>query len=438
MKLIRQQDVRQVWSLAWPVMLANITFPLLGLVDTAVMGRLDGHEYLAGVAIGASIMTFIFWGFSFLAMGVSGQVSQAFGAGQNSLIKIHLVRYLFVAGGLSALLMLVHRPLIDWSLDWMGASDLVSEQAKIYLSIRVLGIPAILFSITCLGWFVGMQNTRVALSTRMIAQVVNIVLDVVFVMALHWQVAGVAWGTVIAEYLAALLVLLAVMKHSKTLPGITWSEVFHKEAFKRIFATGQALLSRTFVLLFTLAYFNHLGAGISDSILAANAILLTFHNVISTALDGFADAGEALTGRAIGAKSRPQLIAAWRTTGVLSAGLALMLSLGFWLLGEQLIAILTNQADLQSIAKDYLPWLCLMPLWGFVAFWLDGVFVGAHLSRQMRNAVILPFFLFFLPATLWFQPLDNHLLWLLFSLYFLFRSLLMLRYWTVFYHRLAF
>lgn len=416
---------RHTWALMWPVMLANLSLPLLGLVDTAVLGHLEDSVYLAGVALGASLMAFVFWGFNFLSMGLSGFTSQAHGARDPVRIRTQLAQYSLVALGLISLVLLAHRWLIDAGLDFMNASAAATAEAELYLSIRVWGVPAQIFNTMLLGFFTGLQNTRISLYTVSMAQLVNLVLDVVLVHVFGLTTAGIALGTVASEYLALALVLWMLRRTLRGLaPGLDAARLRRAGAYAAIFSVSFSLFLRTFLLLSGFAWFNRLGAQLGDSVLAANAILLTFLTLISNTLDGSAAAAEAQVGMASGRNDASHLGNALWTSGLAAFALMVALSLVFALAGPATINLLTSQTDLAALARQHLVWVVLLPITGGLAFWLDGVFIGARQTSQMRNGVIFGFALF-LVATHSLPP-GNHWLWLGFSLLFVGRSLWML------------
>lgn len=417
---------QRTWGLMWPVMLANLSLPLLGLVDTAVLGHLDDSVYLAGVALGSSLMAFVFWGFNFLSMGLSGFTSQAYGARDATRIRTQLAQYCLVALCLSSLILLSQSWLIGQGLAFMNASDQVSAEAQLYLSIRIWGVPAQVFNTMLLGFFVGMQNTRISLYTVSLAQMVNLVLDVVLVYGFGLTTAGIALGTVISEYLALVLVLIMLSKTLGNLaPGLDHRLLTRLKAYSAIFSVSFSLFLRTFLLLLGFAWFNRLGAQLGDEVLAANAILLVFLTLISNTLDGSAAAAEAQVGRAVGQGDTEHLKAVLHTTGWSAVALMVAMTLVFGLLGSYIIHLLTSQAGLRTLATQYLIWITILPLTGGIAFWLDGVFIGARRTADMRNGVVAGFLVFLLSSST-LSTINNHLLWLCFSLLFVTRSLWML------------
>lgn len=416
---------RRTWGLMWPVMLANLSMPLLGLVDTAVLGHLDDSIYLAGVALGASLMAFVFWGFNFLAMGLSGFTSQAYGARNSRRIRTQLLQYSFVAMALIALVLISHRWLIEAGLTFMAASDAATAEARLYLQIRAWGIPAQIFNTMLLGFFIGLQNTRVSLYTVSLAQMVNLVLDVVLVYGFGMTTDGIALGTVLSEYLALALVLLMLRRSlGRLAPGLYRRRLLKISAYRAIFTVSFSLFLRTFVLLMGFAWFNRLSAQLGDTVLAANAILLVFLTLISNTLDSSAAAAEAQVGMAVGKREPAVLASVLWTTGWAAIVLIAALAGLFASLGGLIIQGLTSQAELAATAMAYRFWVVLLPLCGGIAFWLDGVFIGARRTGDMRNGVMAGFLVFWLAG---FALGDtNHGLWGAFLLLFFTRSAWML------------
>jgi MATE family multidrug resistance protein len=413
----------------WPVMLANMSLPLLGLVDTAVLGHLEDSIYLAGVALGASLIVFVFLGFNFLAMGLSGFTSQAKGANDPTQIRTQLAQYSLVAGGLSILVLLAQAWLIEFGLAFMQASDAASAEANIYLNIRIWGVPAQIFNSMLLGFFVGLQNTRISLVTVSVAHIVNLILNITLVYGFGMTTDGIALGTVISEYIALTLVLFTLWRALNRLPpGLDKHRLRTLKAYSKIFSVSFSLFIRTFLLLMGFAWFTRLSAAMGDSVLAANAVLLAFLTVISNSLDASAAAAEAQVGLAIGQHNPERLKEALWTTGWCAFGLALALALIFGVLGNAMLALLTSQQDLRQQASAYLPWVAVLPVIAGLAYWLDGVFIGARQTAQMRNGVMIGFISFVLLSQV--LPATNQALWLSFSTLFAARSLWMLYiYW---------
>ncbi len=402
---------RRLWRLAWPLMLTNLTVPLLGLADTAVLGHLEDPKYLGAVAVGANLFSLLYWSFGFMRMGTTGLAAQAYGRrdidGQTAL----LLRSLLLAIAIALILIAFQTPLIRIGLALMNPGPEITALAAEYAAIRIWSAPAVLCQYTLVGWLIGSQLTRGPMVMLIAANSINIVLDVAFVTALGWNSRGVAMATVAAEYFATGLGLWLVWQR---LPG-------HSASLKQLVGTladylaliqvNRFLMVRTVTLLLVLAFFTAQGARQGEVILAANAVLLTFLLVISNGLDGFANAAEALVGQAVGLRSRQRFTVICRTAARWSLIGALLLTVLFVVGGHWLIGLLTSIDEVRGSARDYLPWLWTLPLaavWGYL---FDGIFIGATRTRDMQNTMLFSALAVFLPAWWLTTGWGNHGLW---------------------------
>lgn len=403
---------RHLWVLAWPLMLTNLTVPLLGLVDTAVLGHLDNPEYLGAVAVGANLFSILYWTFGFMRMGTTGLAAQAWGQ-QDAFRQVALLlRSLMLAVGIGLLLIVFHPPLIATGLHLMNPSPSVAELAAEYASIRIWSAPAVLCQYTLVGWLIGTQFPRGPMVMLIIANGINIVLDIFFVTVLGWNSRGVAMATVMAEYGATAIGFAIVLKRMPEGQKLTRELFGHVADYLRILQVNRFIMVRTIALLLVLAFFTAQGARQGDIILAANAVLITFLLVISNALDGFANAAEALIGEAIGKDSKDQFKTVFSSALRWSIWGALLLTIAFVLGGRWLISLLTDIDAVQTTAWQYLPWLWLLPfaaVWGFL---LDGVFIGATRTREMQNTMLFSALVVFLPVWWLTTGWGNHGLWL--------------------------
>lgn len=424
MPITSRSPLQRVWSLAWPIILSNVTVPLLGLVDTAVVGHLPDSRYLAGVTLGATLFGFLYWGFGFLRMGTTGLTSQAVGREDDGAVRNLLGQSLLMAGAIGALLIVFSGPLIALGLWLLDGSQEATRLAGEYAGIRILSAPAVLANYAILGWFLGQQNSRVTLAIMVLTNSVNIILDLIFVIGLGMTVNGVAWATVIADYSALTLGLWLVWRQLKGLEGRFLRErLLRIKAYAELFQVNAHLFVRTWGLLFAMAFFTAQGASQGDVILAANAVLLQFIMLVSYGLDGFAHAVEALTGRAIGRRDWREFSAAVGAAArlsLLTTGAAMLI---FALAGNTLIALLTDLTAVREAAAVYLPWMVLMPALAVWSYLLDGVFIGATATREMRNSIFIGLAIY-LPSWWLTQRLGlgNHGLWLAFMLFTLVRS----------------
>src|SRR5690554_2997086 len=403
---------RRLWALAWPLMLTNLTVPLLGLVDTAVLGHLHSPEYLGAVAVGAKPFTNLYWTFGFMRMGTTGLAAQAWGKRDAFAQVALLLRSILLAIGIGLLLILFHQPLIRIGLELMNPSPEVAALAAEYAAIRIWSAPAVLCQYTLVGWLIGTQFPRGPMVMLIIANGINIVLDVFFVTVLGWNSRGVAMATVMAEYGAALIGFAIVLRRMPEGQRFTRALIGQVSDYLAILQVNRYIMVRTIALLLVLAFFTAQGARQGDVILAANAVLITFLLVISNALDGFANAAEALIGEAVGKGSRRRFRLVFRSALRWSLWGSLMLTVAFVLGGKWLISLLTGLEEVRTTAWQYLPWLWLLTLaavWGFL---LDGVFIGATRTREMQNTMLFSALGVFLPVWWLSTGWGNHGLWL--------------------------
>ncbi|TVP51534.1 MAG: MATE family efflux transporter [Halomonas sp.] len=425
----------RIWALAWPIILSNITVPLLGLVDTAVVGHLPDSRYLAGVTLGATLFSFLYWGFGFLRMGTTGLVAQAMGRESDSDVRNLLGQSLIIAFGIGALLIVFASPLITLGLWLLDGSEVATDLAREYAHIRLWSAPAVLANYAILGWFLGQQNSRVTLMILLLTNSVNIVLDIWFVVGLGMTSNGVAWASVIADYSALAFGGYLVLRQLAQLEGHFLRErLLALTAYAALFNVNANLFVRTLGLLFAMAFFTAQGARQGDTVLAANAVLLQFIMLISYALDGFAHAAESLIGRAYGRKDWGEFAATVRAAARFSFWTAGAAALLFALGGNALIALLTGLEEVRTTAALYLPWMVAMPLIAVWSYLLDGIFIGTTAVREMRNSIFIGLAAY-LPAWWFSQGLGNHGLWLAFMLFTLVRSAVLIYYYYFHYHR---
>lgn len=409
------------------MILSNISTPLLGLVDTAVLGHLDSEQFLAAVALGGLIFSFIFWGFGFLRMGTTGLTAQAFGEDNKQEINAVLARALLLAVIISVLLILTQPLIASLSFNLLQSDARVEQYALQYFNIRLLSAPATLCSYVLMGWFLGQQNVKVPLFIVVISNGINIALDLLFVYHYQMQVEGVALATVIAEYFGFMLALIIALrmarKNNKT--GFCY-DIINLQKIKAMMLINSHIFVRTWCLIFAFAFFTAQAAKMGAVVLAANTVLLNFQTFMAYALDGFAHAAEALVGKALGAKDKLLLRQTIFTAGLWSLAIAIVFTLVYFYFGAGMINLLTNLVDVRAMAYQYLPWLIIMPLVSFVCYLLDGVFVGAMLTAQMRNTMLFSLFAVFLPVWYYSQHLGNTGLWLAMTLFMFARSLSMM------------
>ncbi len=409
---------REVWRIAAPMILSNISVPLLGMVDTGVVGHLESAVYLGAVAIGATIFGFIYTGVNFLRMGTTGIAAQRFGASDYEGMRVSLGQALIVALLIAFALIALQVPIGRLAMTLVGAEPAVQTFALEYFSIRIWSAPGTLANYVLIGWFIGLQNARVPLLIFLTINITNIILDLVFVLGLGMKVDGVALASVIAEYCAVFVGLAFAAKELRRYEG-HWplARLFNWRAYAAFFSVNAHLFVRTMALTFTYFFVTAQGARLGGLILAANAVLMNLQNITAFALDGIAHAAEALVGKAVGANDRASLEAsvrvALRWSLIFAGGLALL----YVVAGPALIRVLTDLPDVRSAAMSFLPWLIVSPLVAVWSFLYDGVFVGATRAREMRDIMLVSTFAVFLPAWFLLQGLGNHGLWLAFLIF---------------------
>jgi MATE family multidrug resistance protein len=403
---------RSVLAIAIPMTLAYLSTPLLGVVDTAVIGRLGDAALVGGIAIGGIIFDLVFTTFNFLRAGTTGLTAQAYGAGDDSEIKATFLRALAIAGAAGLTVILLQAWLLDIGLFFMGGSADVQSATSRYYEVRVYSAPFLLANYAILGWFLGLGRAGTGLFLQVLLNGLNIALSVYFVIGLGWSIEGVAAATVIAEA-AACLAGIGLVLHATR--GRAWPAraiVFERRLVMRMMAVNRDIMIRSFALLFAFAFFTARSAAQGDTILAANAILEKFILVGGYFLDGLATAAEQLAGRAVGARYRPAFDRTVKLTAVWSFSLAGALAAIYLLMGTHLIDLMTVSPDVRELARVYLLWAAITPLCGVLAFQMDGIFIGATWSREMRNMMLLSLAVYIAAFYALYPSLQNHGLWL--------------------------
>lgn len=418
---------RQILRLSIPNIISNITVPLLGMVDLAMMGHLDDPVYIGAIALGSAIFNIIYLSFGFLRMGTTGFTAQAFGAQKNREIGLILYRSLTVAAILALLLLLFQYP-IQWvAFNLLDGSNQVKELAREYFYIRIFAAPATLGLYALHGWFLGMQNARIPMILAILINSLNIIFNFVFVIGFGMNSDGVAIASVIAQYSGLLLaVFFLIKKYSGFLERFKLSVVLQMTALKKFFIVNTDIFIRTILLILTLTFFTSMSARISDEILAVNTLLFQFFFIFSYFADGFAFAGEALTGKARGSGDQDLLRKTIQKLFYWGWGASLFFAVVFGFGFDPLLWIMTDNADLKLLAGEFRWWIVMLPVSSGAAFIWDGIYIGVTASKAMRNTMIVASLLVFLPAYyLSVGPLQNHGLWLSLILFMAARGLLM-------------
>ncbi|AUX95073.1 MATE family efflux transporter DinF [Mixta gaviniae] len=413
---------KHLWRLALPMILSNITVPLLGLIDTAVIGHLDSPVYLGGVAVGATATSFLFMLLLFLRMSTTGLTAQAFGAGDKAGLARALVQPLLIAVVAGLAFMLLRDPLSTLATRVVGGSPAVLEQAQRFIQVRWLSAPATLANLVILGWLLGVQYARAPVILLVVGNLVNILLDLWFVIGLGWGVAGAAAATAIAEYVT-LAVGLGMVWHLLRLRHITFLQLKQglRGDMRRLLRLNRDIMLRSLLLQLCFASVTVLGARMGSDIVAVNAVLLMFLTFTAYALDGFAYAVEAVSGEAFGAQDVDKLRRVWLAACRQAGLVALLFACAYALWGRDLVALLTSLPTLQAQADRYLPWQMLLPLVGVWCYLLDGMFIGATRGREMRNSMALAALGFAL-TLLTLPSTGNHGLWLAITVFLMLRG----------------
>lgn len=382
----------EVWRLAWPIILSNSSVPLLGAVDTAVVGHLPEAHYIGSVAIGALMFSFLYWGFGFLRMGTTGFIAQATGRQDANEVRSVLARAVLLSLILS-LVVLIFQPLVLWiALDFIEGSAAVEAGAAEYFSIRIWSAPAVLINYGLMGFFIGTKNTKATLVVQIFMNGLNIILDLLFVIGLGWAVSGVAAATAIAEISALLLGLYLVRRQLRLLGG-KWQKaaILSVNKMLRLLSVNLDIFIRTILLIFAFAYFTAEAASKGDVTLAAIAILMNFMHFMAYGLDGFAFATEGMVGAALGAKQPKQLREIVVVSSFWALVVATIYALVYWIFGPSIINLLTSIPEVRAHANEFLPWLIVAPLISIWSYQMDGIFIGAVQSKEMRNGMIISF-----------------------------------------------
>ena len=426
---------KQLLLLALPMILSNITVPLLGLVDTAVIGHLSHAYFLGGSTIGAMIITSVTWLCGFLRMSTTGLSAQAFGRNNIDKNLLVLFRGLTVAITIGLIFVLLQSPFINTTLNLAGGSEQVTFYARQYSEIRIWGFPASLGNLVILGWLIGNHQTKAVMWLLISTNLINVVLDLLFVFGFHWQVQGVAWATLIAEYCGMLMGLSIIFSRYhesiKTLllkSSLLFSLLIERSSVLSYFKLNRDILIRTLCLEICFIFITFQGARLGDDVVAANAILMNFLLLISFGLDGIANATEAMVGKAQGKNDRNELQNTVNIALVWTGAFAVIYSLLFAFAGEFLLTLISDIPSVVNFAKDYLIWMVLLPVISCWCYLFDGVYIGLMQAKAMRNSMIIATFGCFFP--LWWilksalsTQNGNHALWAAFSLFMLARGI---------------
>lgn len=420
---VYKQYQKQLFVLAIPMILSNITVPLLGLVDAAVIGHLSHAYYLGGSTVGAMIITFITWLCGFLRMSTTGLTAQALGSADDNENLFSLLRGVFVALALGLIFIVFQRFYLDLSLWLAGGSKEVQFYAKTYSEIRIWGLPAALANLVILGWLLGNHRAKAVMWLLIFTNVMNLILDLWFVLGLKLNVEGVAFATLISEYSAVFLGLFVIfyqqdkwrelLKHSRI---FNISNLLAKQSMKKYFNLNKDILLRTLCLEFCFVFITFQGARLGDDVVAANAILMNFLLLISLGLDGIANGAEVMIGEAKGANKDEKLNGIVKISLFWTGIFAVIYTLFFMFFGSGLIGLITSIKDVIFIAEQYIIWLWFMPILACWCYLYDGIYIGLMQTKIMRNSMMVSTFLGFFPLWYLLQGFGNHAIWAAFSI----------------------
>lgn len=402
----------RVLRIALPILISNATVPVLGLVDTGVVGQMGLAAPIGAVGIGAIILTAIYWIFGFLRMGTTGLASQAHGAGQTGEVAALLTRALIIGLSAGAIFILFQRPLFDLAFLLSPASAEVETLARDYMAIRVWSGPAMIALFGVTGWMIALERTGSVLAVQVAMNGLNIVLDLWFVLGLDWGVTGVAWATFIAEWSGLALGLWLCRGAFRVPAWRDWPRVFDPVRLRRMASVNRDILLRSLMLEAVFVSFLFLGSDFGDVTLAANQVLLQFLHITANALDGFAFAAEALVGQAVGRRDAGLLRRGAALTSLWGVIIAAGLAVVFWAGGGMIIDLLAKAPEVQEAARVYLGYMVLAPLLGVAAWMLDGIFIGATRADEMRNMMVISLGAYAVTAALLVPAIGNHGLWL--------------------------
>lgn len=422
------KNYRKILGLAIPIILANASAPLLGLADTAAIGQTGTAADLGAIALASLIFSFVYWGFGFLRMGTTGFIAQAAGANDKQETHALLFRAIILGACIGLILIISQRLIGEIAINLLSASNEIKMLVRDYFYIRIWGAPATLITYSLLGAFIGLGWTRHLLLVQVVLNALNIILNITFVVGFDMGVEGIALGTLIAEWITLFFAGYLLFKKLQIQnPYVRFlqlkTRILHKEKLIALFKVNSDIMIRTLALISGFAYFANKGAKFGDNILAANHVLLQFVSLSAFFLDGYAHVVEMLTGRAFGAKNKERFIEQVKQSTILAGGTAFILALAIYGLSGFLIPLLTKDTQVQAIATSHSLYAAIYILVSFVAFQLDGIFIGVTKSKEMRNATLIALTIFIGSAMLLTEQYGNTGLWIAFIIYVVVRGI---------------
>ncbi len=414
---------RKIFRLAIPNIITNITVPILGMIDIAIAGRLGSAVYIGAIALGANIFNMIYWNFGFIRISTSGFVSQAYGARDFSEAMNVLIRSLLVGLGIGFLIVMLQYPIGKFAVGLIKSGAESKIHVETYFRICVWAAPAVLATYAIKGFFIGMQNAKIPMIIAIINNLLNILFSFTLVYGFGMKVNGIALGTMLSQVITFVICIVMWMRYYGRLRRyLVKSTIFDRKAIRSFFKVNGDVFVRTFLLTLVTTFFTFVSSEMGDMILAANSLLMQFFMLFSYFTDGFAYAGEALTGRYIGAKNKKLLRVMLKRLFFLGLVVSVITVVIYTIFPDKILQILTNDKAVIETSKMFLFWTILIPITGFSAFLWDGVFIGATASKEMRNAMIFSAIVFFGCYYIATPILENNGLWLAFILYLLVRG----------------
>lgn len=404
--------------------------PLLGIVDTALMGRMDDPAYIGAIALGGVVFSILYWGLGFLRPGTTGITAQAFGAKDFAQCYRYFLQSFALSLVFGLLILAFHIPIGEFAYSFLNGSDQVKELSHEYFSIRVLAAPAVIALFAFRGWFFGMQNAVAPMVLTIVSNVINIFLSWYLVIYCDMSVRGVAIGTVVAQYAALLLAFgILLYRHKAAIFRYIEKQTFQLAKMKRFLNVNQDMFLRNIGIMLVFTFFTNYSAGVSEEYLAVNEILLQLFLFMSYSVDGFAYASEALVGRFIGEKSSDKVRVVVRKTLYYGLGFGTIYSLGYLFFGKWCIQLFTDNQELIDASLPYFKWLALVGICGALAFIWDGVYSGATASKELRNAMFLSVAAYFLVFFTLKNSYPKHAIWIAMNVFMLARSLFQIFYY---------
>jgi len=416
-----------ILRLAIPNILSNITVPLVGMVDLALMGHMDSEIHLNAIAIGGTIFSFIYMSFGFLRMGTTGFIAQAHGSNDGQKLIHIFSRAMLVAFSIALVLLLAQVPIGMLSVYLLNAGSDINVLALEYFHIRIFAAPATLGLYAIMGWFIGRQDTKTPLFLALLINLSNVGFNLLFIYVFDMKSDGVAWGTLIAQYIGFIMGLLLIFKRNRQLwKKWNWLMVVEVKELRKFFLINRDIFIRTILLIITITYFTSSSAKMGEDTLAVNTILFQFFLFFTYFIDGFANAAEALVGKNIGERKGHGLKILVSKIFIWGLVISLPFAFSYFVFGKQLMLILTNIDSIINAADPYFIWIGIMPILSFAAFIWDGVYVGAMEAKAMRNSMLISSLFVFFPMYFILQPaLGNHGLWIAFDAFLLSRGIIL-------------